>query len=287
MENEFEIRVLDIDVKETERKLLEIGAIKEGKFFQKRKLYNFHEEYRGRFIRLRTNGTKTTLTIKDKSAKKEIGSVKELEIEVSDFEKTNEIMNMLGYEHSMYQENKRTIYRLGDVEFDIDTWPMIPTYLEIEGKNKEQVEEMIKKLDIDKDKLSLDKVSEIYKKYGYYKETQVSIVLEGSEGAEKIKQIMNDMRSASPEKIGSAKVLKFKDFDRDVQKDLVTGETTTTGLSKSNVLYYELEDDGWCCIRPSGTEPKIKLYIGVKDESEEKAINKMEELKEELSKIIK
>ena len=132
-----------------------------------------------------------------------------------------------------------------------------------------------------------DQMQEIYKKYGYYKETQVSIVLEGSEGAEKIKRIMNDMRSASPEKIGSAKVLKFKDFDRDVQKDLVTGETTTTGLSKSNVLYYELEDDGWCCIRPSGTEPKIKLYIGVKDESEEKAINKMEELKEELSKIIK
>ena len=98
---------------------------------------------------------------------------------------------------------------------------------------------------------------------------------------------MNDMRSASPEKIGSSKVLKFKDFDRDVQKDLVTGETTKTGLSKSNVLYYELEDDGWCCIRPSGTEPKIKLYIGVKDESEEKAINKMEELKEELSNIIK
>ena len=132
-----------------------------------------------------------------------------------------------------------------------------------------------------------NQMQEIYKKYGYYKETQVSIVLEGSEGAEKIKQIMNDMRSASPEKIGSAKVLKFKDFDRDVQKDLVTGETTTTGLSKSNVLYYELEDDGWCCIRPSGTEPKIKLYIGVKDESEEKAINKMKELKEELSKIIK
>ena len=63
-----------------------------------------------------------------------------------------------------------------------------------------------------------DQMQEIYKKYGYYKETQVSIVLEGSEGAEKIKQIMNDMRSASPEKIGSAKVLKFKDFDRDVQK---------------------------------------------------------------------
>ena len=165
MENEYEITVLDTDIKEIEKKLIEIGAVKEGDYFQKRKLYNFHEEYRGRFIRLRTNGTKTTLTIKDKSAKKEIGSVKELEIEVSDFEKTNQIMNMLGYEHSMYQE-KRTIYRLGDVEFDIDTWPMIPTYLEIEGKSKEQVEEMIEKLSIDKKKLSLDKISEIYKKYG-------------------------------------------------------------------------------------------------------------------------
>lgn len=156
---------MDIDIKEIEKKLIEIGAVKEGEYFQKRKLYNFHEEYRGRFIRLRTNGTKTTLTIKDKSAKKEIGNVKELEIEVSDFEKTNQIMNMLGYEHSMYQENKRTIYRLGDVEFDIDTWPMIPTYLEIEGKSKEQVEEMIEKLGVDKKKLSLNKVSEIYKKY--------------------------------------------------------------------------------------------------------------------------
>ena len=155
MEDEYEITVLDIDVMKIEKKLLEIGAIKEGDFFQKRNLYNFHEEYRGRFIRLRTNGTKTTLTIKDKSAKKEIGSVKELEVEVSDFEKTNEILNMLGYEHSMYQENKRTVYRLGDVEFDIDTWPMIPTYLEIEGKSKEQVEKMIEKLEIDKDRFKI------------------------------------------------------------------------------------------------------------------------------------
>ena len=165
MKNEYEITVLDIDVKEMEKKLVKIGAVKEGNYFQKRKLYNFHEEYSERFIRLRTNGTKTTLTIKDKSAEKEIGSVKELEIEVSDFEKTNQIMNMLGYEYSMYQENKRTIYRLGDIEFDIDTWPMIPTYLEIEGKSKEQIEKMIKKLNIDKKKLSLDKVSEIYQKY--------------------------------------------------------------------------------------------------------------------------
>ena len=166
MESEYEITVLDIDVSEIEKKLESIGAIKQGEYFQKRNLYNFHEEYRGRFIRLRTNGEKTTLTIKDKSAKKEIGSVKELEIEVSSFEKTNEILELLGYENSTYQENKRIIYKLGHIEFDIDTWPMIPTYLEIEGKNKEDVEKMIKILDIDEEKLSLDKVSEIYKKYG-------------------------------------------------------------------------------------------------------------------------
>ena len=166
MESEYEITVFDIDVSEIEKKLESIGAIKQGEYFQKRNLYNFHEEYRGRFIRLRTNGEKTTLTIKDKSAKKEIGSVKELEIEVSSFEKTNEILELLGYEHSTYQENKRIIYKLGHIEFDIDTWPMIPTYLEIEGKNKEDVEKMIKILDIDEEKLSLDKVSEIYKKYG-------------------------------------------------------------------------------------------------------------------------
>lgn len=166
MESEYEITVLDIDASEIEKKLESIGAIKQGEYFQKRNLYNFHEEYRGRFIRLRTNGEKTTLTIKDKSAKKEIGSVKELEIEVSSFEKTNEILELLGYEHSTYQENKRIIYKLGHIEFDIDTWPMIPTYLEIEGKNKEDVEKMIKILDIDEEKLSLDKVSEIYKKYG-------------------------------------------------------------------------------------------------------------------------
>ena len=110
MESEYEITVLDIDISEIEKKLESIGAIKQGEYFQKRNLYNFHEEYRGRFIRLRTNGEKTTLTIKDKSAKKEIGSVKELEIEVSSFEKTNEILELLGYEHSTYQENKRIQY---------------------------------------------------------------------------------------------------------------------------------------------------------------------------------
>jgi adenylate cyclase, class 2 len=166
MHNEYEITILDIDVNGIENKLQKLGAIKEGDYFQKRNLYNFHEKFKGRFIRLRTNGKSTILTIKDKSAKKDIGSVKELEIEVSDFDKTALIMEQLGYEVSTYQENKRTIYKLGNVEFDIDTWPMIPTYMEIEGKSKEEVEDFIEKLKIDKSKLTLDKVSEIYKKYG-------------------------------------------------------------------------------------------------------------------------
>ena len=115
MENEYEITVLDIDAMKIEKKLLEMGAVKEGDFFQKRNLYNFHEEYRGRFIRLRTNGTKTTLTIKDKSAKKEIGSVKELEVEVSDFEKTDEILeNMI---KTMLEV--KPVYQIEDM-FDFD-----------------------------------------------------------------------------------------------------------------------------------------------------------------------
>lgn len=148
------------------KKLENIGAIKVGEYLQKRKLYNIHEEYKGRFIRHRTNGINITLTIKDKSAKKDIGSVKELEIEVSSFDDTDKILNLLGYNFSTYQENKRIIYKLKDVEFDIDTWPMIPTYMEIEGKSKEIVLDIIKLLNVPNEKLTLDKVSEIYKKHG-------------------------------------------------------------------------------------------------------------------------
>lgn len=166
MHNEYEITVLNINLEETEKNLKKIGAKKIGDYFQKRYLYYFHEEYRGRFIRLRTNGEKVTLTIKDKSAKKDIGSVKEIEIEVSDFEQTNEMLSYLGYEPFTYQENKRLIYKIKNIEFDIDTWPGIPTYMEIEGKSKKDVEEMINKLNIDSKELTLDQVSEIYKRYG-------------------------------------------------------------------------------------------------------------------------
>ncbi len=132
-----------------------------------------------------------------------------------------------------------------------------------------------------------DQMINIYEKYGYYKEGQVSITLEGSSGAEKIKQMMDNLRSNLPLKIGKYKVLAFKDIANNIVKDMVTGRGTETGLPKSNVLYFELENDAWCCVRPSGTEPKIKLYFGVKSNSLENAEQDLEELKNSMCEIVK
>ncbi|MCI8273579.1 MAG: phospho-sugar mutase [Clostridia bacterium] len=127
----------------------------------------------------------------------------------------------------------------------------------------------------------------IYEKYGYYKEAQISIVLEGSEGANKIKEMMSSMRTKDIDKIGDYKVLKFKDYDTNIIKDRITGDTTETGLPKSNVLYYELENNSWCCVRPSGTEPKIKLYIGIKGSSMEDADKKLQDLKQAMEDLVR
>ena len=113
------------------------------------------------------------------------------------------------------------------------------------------------------------------------------LTLEGSSGAEKIKQMMDNLRSNLPLKIGKYRVLVFKDIANDVVKDMVTGSGTETGLPKSNVLYFDLEDDAWCCVRPSGTEPKIKLYFGVKSNSLENVEQDLEELKNSMCEIVK
>lgn len=131
-----------------------------------------------------------------------------------------------------------------------------------------------------------DQMINIYEKYGYYKETQVAIVREGSQGAKEIENMMTSTRNKDVEKIGNYKVLKFKDIDKDYVKDMVTGEITKSGLPKSNVLYYELEDNSWCCVRPSGTEPKIKLYMGIKADTEKEADRKLEELKKAMVDVV-
>ena len=131
-----------------------------------------------------------------------------------------------------------------------------------------------------------DQMINIYEKYGYYKETQVAIVREGSQGAKEIENMMTSTRNKDVEKIGNYKVLKFKDIYKDYVKDMVTGEIKKSGLPKSNVLYYELEDNSWCCVRPSGTEPKIKLYMGIKADTEKEADRKLEELKEAMVEVV-
>ena len=137
-----------------------------------------------------------------------------------------------------------------------------------------------------KGKTLWDAMIDIYEKYGYYKEAQVSIVREGVQGAQEIKEMMTKMRETDIESIGKYKVLVFKDVEKDIVKDMKTGEISKTELPKSNVLYYELEENSWCCIRPSGTEPKIKLYMGVKGNTEKEAEEKLAELKEAMLKIV-
>lgn len=123
-----------------------------------------------------------------------------------------------------------------------------------------------------------DQMINIYEKYGYYKEVTTSITREGVSGAEEIKQIMENMRNNPPKMLGKYKVLEFRDYKLDIIKNYVTGEEGKTGLPNSNVLYYTLEDDAWCCVRPSGTEPKIKFYIGVRAKSNEDAEKELSEL---------
>ena len=119
----------------------------------------------------------------------------------------------------------------------------------------------------------------IYKKYGFYKEGQVSITLKGADGAEQIKAMMEKMRKNPPKKLGSYDVLEVRDYKEHtiVKAD---GTKLETDLPSSNVLYYDLNDNSWCCVRPSGTEPKIKFYMGVKGKSMSEAEQKLEELTE-------
>lgn len=131
-----------------------------------------------------------------------------------------------------------------------------------------------------------DNMLKMYETYGYYKENQVSIVLEGADGAQKIKDMMEKVRSNPPKQVGEYKVLKFRDYLNGTITDCETGETYNEDLPKSNVLYFELENDFWCCMRPSGTEPKIKFYMGVKGESLEDANNLVEGLTEGMKELM-
>jgi len=119
-----------------------------------------------------------------------------------------------------------------------------------------------------------DAMVAMYDKYGYYKDAVQSIGLKGIEGLAKIQSIMETLRNNTPAEVGGYKVVSARDYKLDTVKDMATGEVKPTGLPSSNVLYYDLEDNAWLCVRPSGTEPKIKFYYGIKGESLEDADEK-------------
>lgn len=127
-----------------------------------------------------------------------------------------------------------------------------------------------------------DQMLEIYNIYGYYKEDLKSITLKGIDGVEKIQAIMNNLRENPVKTFGNFKVFNIRDYKKNTVLNVNNGTLSETGLPSSNVLYYELENNGWCCVRPSGTEPKIKFYMGVKGETLEDADRKLRDLTESL-----
>jgi len=131
-----------------------------------------------------------------------------------------------------------------------------------------------------------DAMIDIYEKYGYYKEGQYSITMKGKEGAEQIAALMDRLRSNPPKEVGAWKVLEFRDYKTGKTVNMATGAEGTTGLPVSNVLYFALDNDAWCCARPSGTEPKIKFYMGVKGKDLADAAKLQDELTAAVKAIV-
>lgn len=166
MNTEYEVRILEIDVGDLEKRLIKLGAVYKGEFNQKRYVYDVKPKKEGKWIRLRKANDETTLTIKDITSDK-IDGTKELEIKVDNFEKTNLLLEELGYISKSYQENKRERYILDGTEIDIDSWPLIPTYVEVEGKSEDEVKNIVKKLGYDTNDMVTLSVNDVYRKYGY------------------------------------------------------------------------------------------------------------------------
>lgn len=129
-------------------------------------------------------------------------------------------------------------------------------------------------------------MEEIFKRYGYFKENLQTLTLDGKDGATQITNMMEAICNNIPQQVAGYKVLEFQDFKFDRKLNFLTQEESTTNLPRSNVLYFKLEHDAWFCIRPSGTEPKIKLYMGVSGESHEQAQQSLEQLANQLEKLL-
>ena len=164
---EYECTILNIDLEEFKSKLESLGAENKGELLQRRYVYDYNPVDKKKWIRLRTNGKKTTLTLKEITDKTKIGGTQELEIEVSDFDSTNAILEKLGYVHRNYQENKRHSYILNGVSIEIDSWPLIPTYVEVEGSSESEVLKTLEILGFNESDITTLDVESIYREiYG-------------------------------------------------------------------------------------------------------------------------
>jgi len=165
MNTEYEIKVLDIDVATTKKLLVSKGFRGQGSLKFRRYVFDTVSPSKDAWVRLRTDGKNTTLTYK-KVYSDAIDGVEEIEIEVKDFEKTKMLLEAIGLKATSYQENERDVYKKGGVEVVIDRWPHIPSYLEIEGHNKSEVEETLQELILSSKKTTSLSTKEIYKLYG-------------------------------------------------------------------------------------------------------------------------
>lgn len=165
MQTEFEVKILDIDVDKIISKLESIGAEKIKEKEQKRYVYDFTPVKKDSWVRLRTDGEKTTVTVKEIHSD-EIDGTKEVSVIVDNFEQAHKLLEKLGYKHKAYQENKRISYLLDGVKIEIDFWPRIPVYIEVEGKSPEEVEEIVKLVGFEMDQTTSMSVKDVYAKYG-------------------------------------------------------------------------------------------------------------------------
>lgn len=131
-----------------------------------------------------------------------------------------------------------------------------------------------------------EQMNHLYETYGYYKEELVTVTLKGQDGAKKIQSMMEQIRKNPPINVGDYQVEEFRDYKEGTRKNMADGTKKETGLPKSNVLYFQLEQGAWCCVRPSGTEPKIKFYIGVRGESLEGASTSLQALTEAVKNMM-
>lgn len=131
-----------------------------------------------------------------------------------------------------------------------------------------------------------DMMLKMYERYGYYKETQYTVTLKGIDGSKKIEVMMEKLRNEPPVAFGDKRVMALRDYQSGKVQDMMTGTEYGTELPISNVLYFELAEDSWCCVRPSGTEPKIKFYMGVKGNSLEDANTQVELLEEYVKALV-